>query len=119
MNNIPEYRKTIHDIDNPLGDGRCDRSKSANPLKKTVIPAGFVYYWDDDRGVVDVFRDDCTGVGARMAHIIALGSLRGALNSASVSYASEVLEAVCRAKDLDAHSVHQILIAAAKDKDTP
>jgi hypothetical protein len=45
--------RTTRSIDNPIGDGRHDRAKWQTALRKSSIPAGFVFAVNEDGSIED------------------------------------------------------------------
>lgn len=49
----PVIYQTMRSVSNPIGDGRHNRSNTASPLVKNVIPAGFVFAINEDGSIED------------------------------------------------------------------
>lgn len=53
---MPLIYQTMKSIENPIGDGRYNRSSERSPLEKNTIPAGFVFAIADDGSIEDRSR---------------------------------------------------------------
>lgn len=49
----PVIYQTMRSVSNPIGDGRHNRSNTASPLTKNIIPAGFVFAINEDGSIED------------------------------------------------------------------